>query len=191
MQAGLDAWLPVVLTDYVKEEVPAKITLESAEIVMSDGTDRLGIELRLTAILDETAPQAILDKAQSQLLPPAPTGNTPFSNALPSSLPPVGNTESTSESLEGNVVVRAGIRYDAESKSFYCQDVSAESISFGQLPSDIAPPIKQLCEVAMNRYFSENAVYTIDSEFADADLATSRLKNVTVRDGELVVELGL
>ncbi|MEL6109369.1 MAG: hypothetical protein AAFU85_25460 [Planctomycetota bacterium] len=192
VQTGLDAWMPVVLTDYVDEELPAVVTLDEAEVLLSDGTDRVGVQLDLTIVLEEIDAEAVLDKVATEIgsssVPPPPFG-------LPPAKPPGSDAGSAAsangvQALKGKVIARTGLRYDAETQSFFCKDVEAESIVVDGLPGDVAPLIQRLCEKGLAQYFSENAVYTIDSEETAVGFATARLKSVTTRDGKLFVELG-
>ncbi|MEO1528962.1 MAG: hypothetical protein AAFX06_26370 [Planctomycetota bacterium] len=194
VQTGLDAWLPVVLTEYVDEELPAEITLERASALMSDGTDRIGVEMQLTVVLKAIEGEQVLEKVAERVgdgpLPPPPFGSPP--TPLASESQPADSDKSAPvKTLSGTVLLRTGVRYDSSSLSFYCQDVAAESIVFEELPGDIAPLIQTLCEKGLDKYFSENSVYTLASADAGMDFAAARLKNVTTREGKLVVELGL
>lgn len=193
LQAALDAWMPVVLTEYVEEELPAEVTLDRAEVLMSDGTDRVGVAMELTIVLKEIDPEAVLEKVTTEVgeppVPPPPFGAPPEN--LSSAQNETSPDAKVVETLKGRVVARTGLRYDASSQSFYCEGASAESVVFDRLPGDLAPLIQKVCERSLDRYFSENAVYTIESDDSASSFASARLKNVTTRDGKLYVELGL
>ena len=207
VQAGLDVWLPLELTDYVDEEIPATVSLTSAEIIASDGTDRLGVQMQvdvaLLAIDRDKALAAIKGKINEKLeenpplvpVPPAPKLPEPVSKTQtdPASDAPstTNNEPQIVERIHGEIIARVGIRYEAETTSFYCHNASAEKIRFDRLPPELEPGVERVCEAALNKYFDENAVYKIEGNDSALDLARSRLKQVTIRDGELFVTIGI
>ncbi len=187
IQSGLNAWMPVVLTDYVEEEVPATVTLQNAKVLLSDGTDRMGIQLDLLVELEAVTADEVAERIEDNLprapRPPLPGGPPPLVDVRkPQTLPP--------ETIRGEVVTRIGVRYDETNASFYGQDASAQRIHFEKLPSEIEPLIERVCEEALNQYFAENAIYVLGDD-ATSKLAKASLKAVAIKDGQLTVTLGL
>ena len=195
--------MPVILTDYVEEELPAVVVLESTEVLGGDGTNRLGFKMNLRVVLDQVRPEYVRDRIEAKTgrsLPkglnasqlPGPPG-PPFKNAdfaMHQSFELLTGQQDTLK-LYGEVIARVGIRYDAKAAAVYCKDAQAERIRCEKLPSDVEPLITRLSEKALNKYFANNAVYTFTGDDVATQLAKSRLKNVTTRSGKIVVEVGL
>ena len=194
VQVGLDAWMPVVLNDYVDKDLPVSATLVKTEIVASDGSDRLGVKMHLKTVIHQLDANKVMEAIETEVANLAPPGfpethaGHPSISKAPQRKPDDGEIV---DEIRGTVTTRVGIRYEASTAKFYCQDAKAEEIIFDKMPSHLEEPIKRLCEEALNKYFAENSLYTLSGDNTTITLAKSALKNVSVRDGRIVVELGL
>lgn len=190
IQEAVDAWLPVKLSDYIEDEKPVEVALSKATVLLREGTDKIGVEMNVTVDLPSVAvpgrPTPAAESPPPGLpgLEPAPTPPTPVEKAAAS------DGKMPAKTVQGTVVVSTGIRYEPESASFFCQYPATERIDIEHFPSELEPLLSKLSEEAMTRYFAENSVYTIDDSQTATRLAKSAIKNVTIRDGKLIIEVG-
>ncbi|MEM6470669.1 MAG: DUF1439 domain-containing protein [Planctomycetota bacterium] len=197
VQSGLNLWMPVVLNDFVEKELPATVTLERTEVIARDGSDRLALKMHLNTVIHEMDPRKAIEesgianglKSSFRDLPPV---KPPFGGrAEPSRTDESASNANVVDRVKGTVTVTFGIRYEAATAEFYCDEVRAETVEFEKLPTELKQPVKKICEQALDRYFAENSVYTLDGDDTAINVAKSSLRNVTIRDGNLVVELGV
>ena len=198
IQKAVDGFLPVKASDYVEGNHPAEVTLTKATVLLRDGSDKIGVDLAVTVNLPEMpvppAPELpgsdLTEKPEQR--PPGPPAPLAPGPDLPKKPPAeTTNKKAPAKTVHGSVIVLTGVRYDAQSASFYCQSPATEKVDFEELPDELEQLVRKLSEEAMTAYLSENAVYRIDDQQTATRLAKSALQDVTVRDGKLIVKIGI
>ena len=76
LQAGLETYFPINSDDYIEEELPASLTLSDPELILEEGSDRIGLRVAIAAQKEDAAPELPA--------PPAGTGD----GESPSGAPP-------------------------------------------------------------------------------------------------------
>ena len=93
--------------------------------------------------------------------------------------------------LGGSIDMSGGIRYDAEAGSFYLTDPIVENLKIQGIPNKYAEHINKALTKALAEYYSERPIYTLSS--LDIRQATTKiiLKDVRVKNKELIMTLGI
>ncbi|MEM6365478.1 MAG: hypothetical protein AAF745_13710 [Planctomycetota bacterium] len=204
IQRGLDVVLPMRMNDHIDETIPVEATLNRVAILPGDGTERLGLQLFVEVDLPKNGSANIASVLPKVPRPGGPNeaGPTGFAGQpLPMPPKPFGNDtaqtdlidepKSSAKSVTGTATVRVGIRYDPATASFFCHNATAETLELAGLPNKMLPPIKQLCELAINGYFKTHPITTLDNADASTNIAKSRLKKVVFRDNDVIVTIGI
>jgi hypothetical protein len=178
IQEALNGWLPVSSSTSEASDARASVTLKKATVILREGEDRIGFELAIQVDLPKTPLAGSNQKGPLPRLGPPP-------------VPGLADKESPDGSIEGTVIVFVGVRYDAAEGAFYCERPVTEKIDLGKLPEKLSPVVARLSEKLMAEYFAKNSVYKLGDETTTNRLAKSTLKKVVVRDGELIVTLGI
>ncbi|MEM7281742.1 MAG: DUF1439 domain-containing protein [Pseudomonadota bacterium] len=93
--------------------------------------------------------------------------------------------------MMGTIDASSGIRYASQKGAFYLTDPVVESLNIVGLPEKYTNRANGLLTRALDEYYSRWPVYTLDQK--DFKQATTKLvlKDLTIKDQELVITLGL
>lgn len=189
IQEAVDEWLPV--SSSTSDSGP-EVTLTKATVILREGSDKIGFELAI----EVTLPDAPL-RSDGRQRPgvPAPGTRVGKANSPPGLPTPPGRLPTGGESpegkIQGTIVVLVGIRYDADEAAFYCEKPAIEKIEIARLPDKLSPAVARLSEKLMTGYFQKSSVYRLDDKTTTNRLAKATLRSVVVRDGQLMVKVGL
>jgi len=214
LQARVDEYFPINSDDYAEEDLPARVTLSDPELLLENGSDRVGLRVKVSVEKKEGAPDlptppSAPPNAESDGPRPTPPGPPPGLKP-PGGLPPTGpgtpetppaspvesppggakQLDPPPEKLDVTVAASGKIAYRAEEGAFYLLEPSIDEVPFQQLPSVLTEPVRKVTGQLLNKYLTENAIYTLSDEDTKTKAAKMLLKSVAVQDGKLKVELG-
>lgn len=95
------------------------------------------------------------------------------------------------EPLGGSIDLSGGVSYVADGGHFFLIDPVVESFSIQGLSENIKPKVSKAIEKALSEYFAKNPIYTLKKADLKQAAAYAVLKDVSVKDKELVVSLGI
>lgn len=89
-----------------------------------------------------------------------------------------------------NVIGNAGIRYDDQSKAFYLDNPTADSVESIALPREYEPNVRRAITQLLKAYFREKPVYVLREDGSLQEAAARRmLKSVRIEPGKVVATL--
>jgi len=140
-----------------------EIVLSDPETLMEAGEDFMGLRMKIIA-----------RKVEGGSGPPLP-GPPPL----------------TSEPLEGGITVHGDLEYDQETASFFYRNCFITELHFQGLPGPLLTPIRNGATAALKLYLDRTPVYKLEGDDTQMQAARMLIKSVAVKDGKLLVELGL
>ena len=93
--------------------------------------------------------------------------------------------------LGGAVDISGAIGYWPDTGEFFLTDPLIESLAIDGVPDRFAEQSRSVIEIAVAEYYRTRPIYTLEGTDAAKVAGRLLLKDVTVRDEELVVTLGL
>jgi hypothetical protein len=96
-----------------------------------------------------------------------------------------------SEPLEGTADVTCGIGYDPNHATLYLTDPRVINFQIEGIPAGYSGAVQKVANRAAGEYLSRLSVYTLKPQSVKTSLARLVLKKATVKDGVLVVTLGI
>ncbi len=93
--------------------------------------------------------------------------------------------------VEGAADIRTKLAYDAERTAFVLHDPKLEKLQLAGLDAKVLERVKNVANVLVTEQLPGIPVYTLKPTDYKRTAARMLLKSVTVRDGVLVLELGL
>ncbi|MEM8910536.1 MAG: DUF1439 domain-containing protein [Planctomycetota bacterium] len=201
VQQAINGWLPYTM----EEELPngSNLTLRAVEATVDfpEGQEVIGVDLVVQVDLPSMqfklpgSEAKVAPKAPSMVppvrFPPIPGAKSSPSDAQASSDPPSSHVALSGKTVSGRIDVETGIRYEADSGAFFCQNARIRELELDDVPTDAHPVVKRLCEKAIDTFCRETAVYQLNQEDQMQRLAQSHLRQVTIRGGEIIVQFGL
>ena len=99
--------------------------------------------------------------------------------------------EDVSVPLGGAIDVSGGIRYDSATGQLFLTDPAIEHVAVQGMPAGEAEIANKALTWALGEYYRERPIYTLS--YTDVRQAAAKLvlKNVVVKNGELVITLGI
>ncbi|MEM6690814.1 MAG: DUF1439 domain-containing protein, partial [Planctomycetota bacterium] len=204
------SWMPMEIDKEITSGKKIKILANSAQVELEEGSDQIGLVMRIDITLPEIvalpfAKPAVLEKKDLPTLPgfPGPPGSSrgPNPSALTSNSQDDNVDENSKEAssngsssegkkLSGTVSLKTGVRYSSEEAAFYCQNAEVVELTVIDLPENLVPKAKEICEAAINAYCDEKPVYQLADDEGWASMAKANLSEVTIQDGQLQIRLG-
>jgi hypothetical protein len=172
IQAKLAKAFPLS-SDKAGDKNPIRITLTDPQVVLEEGSDRLG--LRMKVVVEPPAKK-----------PPLP--EPPFGK--PGDKLPRPESVAANDVLEGTLSVRGAISYKPEEAAFYYQNLTIEKLQFPQLPASLEAPVRDLAEGLLAGHLQRHPIYTLTDTDLKSRAARSVLKSVAVKNGKLDIEIG-
>ncbi len=145
------------------ETLPLEVELSEPEVLMEAGASQMGLRLKVAVL--ETEP------ARRRPLP----GPPPLADQPP----------------EGFLTVYGDLQYDRETAEFFYRNFEITDLQMKMLPGPRKSPVRDAVGAALKRYFDRTAVYKLEGDDTTMQAARLLLKSVAVKDGKLLVELGL
>jgi hypothetical protein len=93
--------------------------------------------------------------------------------------------------LGGSIDVSGGIRYQPESAEFFLTDAIIEKVKVQGLAEKYSNKANKALSKAMTQFFNNNAIYTLKATDTKKAAAKLLLKNVEIRNQELLISLGV
>ncbi len=94
-------------------------------------------------------------------------------------------------SFSGAADMSGGVRYDAEQRAFFLKDPVVERMQLGGVPDAYANKANEAISVALREFYRTRPLYVLEPDTAAKSAAHLFLKDVAVKDEQLVVTLGL
>ncbi|MEM8954986.1 MAG: DUF1439 domain-containing protein [Verrucomicrobiota bacterium] len=93
--------------------------------------------------------------------------------------------------VDGVCVVTFGLRYDPQDFGFYLVDSEVERLDIEGVPKTWSKKVGDFAVATANLYLTRYPVYTLEPKDVASFTTAMVLKDVVVRDGKLVIQLGL
>ena len=93
--------------------------------------------------------------------------------------------------LDSRWLVDGELHYDRERAEFFLYHPDVRSLESGKEPDSSGPLRRSIAKAVLARTFSKLPIYRLKETAAGHSLARLLLKSVRVRDGKLLIELGL
>ncbi len=97
----------------------------------------------------------------------------------------------TKQQWKGTASITTGIRYDPESYSFYLDDPVLDSLEIQGVPIDYMDQVNKAAQSMTKERLRNCRVYTLKEDKLGQQAARWFLKDLVVRDGKLLITLGL
>jgi hypothetical protein len=165
-----------VSVEVPREQIQKKV--ESKFPVEFDGTEQ-GRTLHLTL----TDPVIILEDGKDQI---GLKVNLVAKTDSPADFPPPAPRDGR---FTGTATLFASVSYDADKKAIVLSDPKITELSIDQLPGALAEPLRRLAEKAVAEKFARHPI-PLEGD-ATLDRVRGHLKSISVRDGKVVLEIGL
>jgi len=176
IQKTVNGWFPLSTDSFSEVDLPVRVTLSDPIVIFNEASDQCGLEIKITAQL----PRPDIPRLGSPAAElPASRGDTPF------------NPDPAQRVIEGKVAVLFGLEYDSSDGTFYCTNPNIRELSFDSLPDRFDEPVRRGTELLLKEYLSRNSVYTLRDDEMTTSAAKAVLKSVSVKNGELYVEIGI
>ncbi len=94
-------------------------------------------------------------------------------------------------SFSGAADMSGGVRYDPEQRAFFLKDPIVEKLRLGGVPDAYANKANEAISVALREFYRTRPLYVLEPDTAAKSAAHLFLKDVAVKDEQLVVTLGL
>ena len=94
-------------------------------------------------------------------------------------------------SLGGELDVSGGVRYDEIDGQFFLTDPVIENLNIQGIPDRYSERANNVLTKALGEYYADRPIYTLRETDAKQAVAKLLLKDVIVRNRELVVTLGI
>ena len=94
-------------------------------------------------------------------------------------------------SFSGAADMSGGVRYDPDERSFFLKDPVVEKLRLGGVPGSYANKANEAISVALREFYRTRPLYVLEPDSAAKSAAHLFLKDVAVKDEQLVVRLGL
>ncbi len=93
--------------------------------------------------------------------------------------------------FSGAADMSGGVRYDADQRAFFLKDPAVEKMRLGGVPDAYANKANEAISVALREFYRTRPLYVLERDTAAKSAAHLFLKDVAVKDEQLVVTLGL
>lgn len=97
----------------------------------------------------------------------------------------------SSDLLKGYGTISSGVDFDSETGTFYLTDVQFDKIEIDGVPERLSSPLDEAANLAARDSLNRVAFYTMEEGETKTALTKLVLKKVQVRDGKLLLRLGL
>ena len=180
IQENIDSYFPFTIGED-DEDSPAEIVLTEPQLILTENSDTVGFECAVQ----------IAPKDQ----PPGPPAGAPPIPSPPFGDPAAGPQPPKPEPLRGMVGISGKLTYQAEEKAFYLGEavvhrLDAKSPQGEKMPERLDQQVRAAAGQALRKYLDEQAIYKLEGDSTGVKAAQMLLRSVTVRDGNLIVELG-
>lgn len=91
----------------------------------------------------------------------------------------------------GSATVNGQLRYVPDEGAFYLDSSQLSDLEVARIPESLRGPVQDVMSAAMQAYFSAAPIYRLKQSDFKQSLARYVLREVTVRDGKLLVTVGL
>ena len=92
---------------------------------------------------------------------------------------------------QGTMSFDAGVGYNPDKGEFYLVDSQIRELVLDEVPDQYQKLVRDVANQVLGRYLDELAVYRLDPDDFEESVAKLVLKEVAVRDGKLVLSIGL
>jgi Protein of unknown function (DUF1439) len=93
--------------------------------------------------------------------------------------------------LSGSVDASGGVRYDPKAGQLFLTQPRIEHLELKGVPEQYAARTAAVLSKALETYYADHPIYTLDASHAKGFAARLVLKSVAVQDQQLVVTLGI
>lgn len=93
--------------------------------------------------------------------------------------------------LGGSIDVSGGIKYNPETAQFFLTDPVIENLKVQGLPEKHTNKANKALSKVLTEFYKKNPIYTLKAKDAKKAAAKLLLKNIVVKNKELVVTLGI
>ncbi len=173
IQKSVDGYFPMATKDDPDWEAPVDITLSDAKVILKDGSDQIGFDIKI--VVD--SPNSDESKIATPKLPGPP-------------LPKGGPPQLEARTIEGSVSIFVGLRYESAEAKFYCLDPKIQELHFDELPDQFDEPVRRATERLLTEYLARNSVYTLTDDQTSTSATKAVLKSIKIEDGTAYAELG-
>ncbi|MDH5179555.1 MAG: DUF1439 domain-containing protein [Gammaproteobacteria bacterium] len=91
----------------------------------------------------------------------------------------------------GHAEISGELMYNKKQGTFHLVKPEIGDMHIDKLPNKYQPKVKELAQQALEKTMEKRPVYELRDDSLKQKLARATLKNVSVKDGKLVVEFGL
>jgi len=162
VQASLEGSFPLTY-QAPGGKLPLELVLSQPETLLEAGATQMGLRLKIS--VNE------IRGAKRPRLPGPP----------PPALPP----------LEGDITVHGDIEYESATGEFFYRNCEITDLKFNASAGPRHAAIRRAATAALKLYLNKTAVYQLDGDNTQLQAARMLLKSVAVKDGKLLVEIGL
>jgi hypothetical protein len=184
LQKKLSEKFPIKPGSEDKEKSPLALTVSDPTVLLEEGKDQIGLHVNIVA--EAAAPTSVAPKGDAPKLPPGaakpPLPGPPGPPAPPANAPRPRFT--------GTATLYGSISYDPAAKAIRIVNPKITSLEIAQLPAQLSEPISRYAEKMMAEKFAEKPIPLENKNDFDKAVNTF-LKSVTVKDGKLLVEIGI
>ncbi|MCK4841171.1 MAG: DUF1439 domain-containing protein [Methylococcales bacterium] len=92
--------------------------------------------------------------------------------------------------LSGSIDVSAGIKYVAETGTFFLTDPGIEALNISGIPEKYMQKVNTVINKSLSDYYAEHPIYTLNTGDIKQKTAKLLLKSIVVEDKRIVVRLG-
>jgi len=100
-------------------------------------------------------------------------------------------TAAGGKELSGSLLLDGALRYEPQEGAFYFDGARVQEMAVQGLSDDARRQIQTVASLLINLYLSHVPVYRLNPEDIRQALAKTFLKSVSVRNGRLIVEIGI
>lgn len=190
-----------------KEKAPFEMTISNPTVILEEGKDKIGLQVNIVAELAEPAGKpplpepkasAPIAKPEGKRLPLPDPGSRPGPKPKiladkPDVKPPIAEKlppPPAKPRFTGSATIFVSINYDPKIKSLRLSDPKIVKLDIAQLPDALNQPISQMAEKALTEKLAEKPI-PLENKTELEKAASSFLKSITVKNGKLLVTLGL
>lgn len=165
IQKSLEGKFPLETTSSDQGNTPFQLTLTDPVVLLEEGKDQIG--LRVNVVAKPVVPTIPLVPIPA---PPLPEPITPR--------------------FTGSATLFATVSYDPNKKAIVLSNPKVTSLTVDRLPSQLSDPLSLLLEKVLAEKFADQPIPLKGNSTLDRAVQSS-LKSVAVKNGKVIVEIGL
>lgn len=187
IQRAVNEPFPLSSAEMVDAPLPLVVTLSEPRVILREGSDKIGLESTL-AVEPRSQPTESSPVVPKPPLPP-PVG--PLRDRRAGPLGHRAHADDAPPRIEPRrVTVYVRLRYDTQQGAIFASDPSIAPDQLEHLPERFREPAARVVERVLGKILEKLPLSPPNEDFATR-AAKAVTKSVTVRDGKLLVEIGL